>query len=308
MSDPLYGSIEAGGTKFVCAVGRGPEETDTPVTIPTTDPATTMAAVVDFFRAEQTRRGPIAAFGIASFGPADVDPASPGFGTILKTPKPGWSGFDMRGAIAEAFGVPAGFDTDVNGAALAEAQWGAAQGASIAVYVTVGTGIGAGACIDGKAVHGKRHPEMGHMIPRRHPADRDFPGWCPFHGDCLEGLAAGPAVMKRWGKSLSELPPDHIAHTVIADYLGQLAISVIAVLSPEVIVFGGGVLGTPGLLDRIRVAATSLNKGYWADDADIGEIIRAPGLGTASGLCGGFVLARQALQAALTPGAQPVRR
>lgn len=295
MSNPLYGSIEAGGTKFVCAVGRGPDEVGPAATIPTGEPATTMTAVVDFFRARQNEHGKIDAFGIASFGPADVDPASPAFGKILKTPKPGWSGFDMRGAIVEAFGVPAGFDTDVNGAALAEAEWGAAKGARIAGYVTVGTGIGAGACIAGKAVHGLRHPEMGHIIPRRHPADTDFPGWCPFHGDCLEGLAAGPGVMKRWGQSLSDLPADHIAHEVIAYYLGQLAISMIAVLSPDVIVFGGGVLGTPGLLDRIRTSAATLNKGYWADDSAIAGIIRAPGLGTASGLCGGLLLARQAL-------------
>jgi fructokinase len=290
MSDPLYGCIEAGGTKFVCAVGRSPETLSDPVIIPTTDPPTTLAAVVDYFRSMPR----VDAFGIASFGPADVDPRSPHFGTILKTTKPGWSDTALRGAIAEAFGVPVGFDTDVNGAVLAEAEWGAAAGQSVAVYVTVGTGIGAGACIDGKTLHGKHHPEMGHIFPRRHPADLDFPGTCPFHGDCLEGLASGPAILKRWGASLSQLPADHIAHEVIAYYLGQLAITLIAVTSADVILFGGGVLGTPGLLARIRAAVTASNHGYWAEDDDIGRIIRAPGLGTKAGLCGGLFLAQHA--------------
>lgn len=292
MAEPLYGSIEAGGTKFVCAVGRTPDKLD-PVAVPTTDPKTTIDAVVAYFRQQQARHGRIDAFGVASFGPADVDPASPGFGTILKTPKPGWSGVNLRGAIMQAFGVPVGFDTDVNGAALAEARWGAAKGAGVAVYVTVGTGIGAGAAIAGKALHGKRHPEMGHIFPRRHPAD-DFAGWCPFHGDCMEGLAAGPSVTRRWGASLSELPVDHIGHEVIAYYLGQLAITLIAVTSADAIVFGGGVLATPGLLDRIRAAATALNKSYWGDDREIGAILTEPRLGTKSGLCGGLLLAQQA--------------
>jgi fructokinase len=290
MSEPLYGAIEAGGTKFVCAVGRSPETLSAPCVIPTGDPATTLDAVVAYFR---QAAAPIAAFGIASFGPADVDPSSPRFGTILKTPKPGWTNFDFRGAISAAFGVPVAFDTDVNGAALAEAAWGAARGAHVAAYVTVGTGIGAGIAIDGKPVHGKRHPEAGHIFPVRHPEDLDFAGVCPFHGDCLEGLAAGPAIMKRWGKSLSHLPADHPAHEIIASYLGQLAISLIAIASVDVVVFGGGVLGTPRLLDRIRRAATLYNKGYWVNDSDIAGMIREPGLGTKSGLCGALLLAQQ---------------
>jgi len=291
MSDPLYGCIEAGGTKFVCAVGRSPETLSEPVHIPTTDPATTLTAVVDYFR----RMPRVDAFGIASFGPADVDPASPRFGNILKTTKPGWSNTQLRKTIAEAFGVPVGFDTDVIGAALAEAEWGAAAGQSVAIYVTVGTGIGAGAVIGGQALHGKHHPEMGHIFPRRHPADLEFPGCCPFHGDCLEGLAAGPAILKRWGASLSHLAADHIAHEVIAYYLGQLAITLIAVTSAQVIVFGGGVLGTPGLLARIRTVVAAHNHGYWGEDDDIGHILHAPGLGTKAGLCGGLILARRAL-------------
>ena len=292
MADRLYGCIEAGGTKFVCAVARSPRDVRERVNLPTTDPAATLAQVVEFFRHMEAEHGAIAAFGVASFGPADVNSTSPRYGTILSTPKPGWSGFDIRGAIAEAFGVPVGFDTDVNGAVLAETMWGAARGVSSAAYVTVGTGIGVGIAIDGKAVHGKRHPEMGHIFPRRHPADLVFAGVCPFHGDCLEGLASGPAIKQRWAGPLSTLGSEE--QDIIAFYLGQLAVTLIATLSPEAIVFGGGVLKTAGLLDRIKAAATALNKAYWCDDAEMEAVIRAPGLEQNSGLLGALLLAKLA--------------
>jgi fructokinase len=290
MKETLYGCIEAGGTKFVCAVGSSPDTMSEAVVIPTTDPATTLKNVIAYFR----EAGSPCAFGIASFGPADVDPNSPRWGTILATPKPGWSNVDIRGTIAGAFGVPAGFDTDVNGAVLAEARWGAAADVAVAAYVTVGTGIGAGVSVSGNAIHGKRHTEAGHFFPRRHPADLEFSGWCPFHADCFEGLASGPAIERRWGKPLSQLPQDHVAHEVIGFYLGQLAVALIATTAADAVIFGGGVLKTPGLLERIRTAAVKLNAGYLANDDDIPGMIREPALGTKAGLLGALLLAQRA--------------
>ena len=221
---PLLGGIEAGGTKFVFAVGHTPIEIVARHEIPTRDPETTLAQASEWFEGQ----GSISAIGIASFGPVDLDRSSPRWGHITNTPKPGWENCDLAGYFAERFGVPIGFDTDVNGAALAEYQNGAGTGASSLAYITVGTGIGGGLVLDGKAVHGAAHPEMGHIFPRRHVDDREFEGICPHHGDCLEGLASGPAIKARWGASLSELPADHIAHEIIADYLAQLAHSLIA--------------------------------------------------------------------------------
>lgn len=290
---PLFGCIEAGGTKCVLGVATGPEAVLRTARVPTTSPDQTIGAALDFFRAAAADFGAFAAFGIASFGPVELDLRSPGWGRIGDTPKPGWSGADMAGPFERAFGCPVGFDTDVNGAILAEHLWGAAQGADVAVYVTVGTGIGGGAIVAGRPVHGLRHPEMGHMLPRRHPDDLDFAGICPFHGDCLEGLASGPAILARWGMSLSELPPGHPGPAIIADYLAQLVVAQQAILSPRRIVFGGGVLATPGLLDRVRARARALGSGYFGDDSGL---IVAPGLGERAGLLGALALAQRVPQ------------
>jgi fructokinase len=290
---PLFGCIEAGGTKCVLGVATGPEAVLRTARVPTTSPDQTIGAALDFFRAAAADFGAFAAFGIASFGPVELDLRSPGWGRIGDTPKPGWSGADMAGPFGRAFGCPVGFDTDVNGAILAEHLWGAAQGADVAVYVTVGTGIGGGAIVAGRPVHGLRHPEMGHMLPRRHPDDRDFAGICPFHGDCLEGLASGPAILARWGMSLSELPPGHPGPEIIADYLAQLVVAQQAIVSPQRIVFGGGVLATPGLLDRVRARAEALAAGYFGN---AGGLIVAPGLGERAGLLGALALAQRVLQ------------
>ncbi len=288
---PRFGCIEAGGTKFVLGIAEAPDAILTTTRIPTTDPDQTIAAAIDWLKAN----GPIGAIGIASFGPIDPDPASPRWGYITETTKPGWSGTDFAGHIGRAFDVPVGFDTDVNGAALAESRWGAAQGDDVAVYFTVGTGIGGGAIINGAPVHGTQHPEMGHILPRRHPDDLDFPGVCPFHSDCFEGLVSGPAIKARWGASLSELAADHPAHKIVAWYLGQLAMSVQAVLSPRRILFGGGVMATPGLLEAMRSEAVRLAKDY------VTIIIEPPALGDQAGLLGGLALA----QAAFTTGQKP---
>ena len=193
----LYGGIEAGGTKFVCAVGTGPDDVRAEARFPTTTPAETLGQALAFFEAQRRPHGPLAGLGIASFGPVDPDPASATFGFITSTPKPGWAFADVAGPFRKALGVPVGFDTDVNGAALGEWRWGAGQGLDTLIYLTIGTGVGGGALVGGRLVHGLLHPEMGHIRLPRDPAVDPFPGACPFHGDCFEGLAAGPALEKR---------------------------------------------------------------------------------------------------------------
>ncbi|PTQ10300.1 fructokinase [Sphingomonas oleivorans] len=288
MDNELYGCIEAGGTKFVCAIATGPDDIRAQLRIPTTTPEETLGRAVQFFR----EQAPVEAFGIASFGPVDLDPVSPSWGRICKTPKPGWSGADIAGAFAE-FGRPVGFDTDVNGAILGEARWGAARGCDTAVYFTIGTGIGGGAIVGGAPIHGRGHPEMGHGRPPRH-ADDYFAGACPFHGDCYEGMASGPAILARWGQSLSELPQDHPAHEIEAFYIAHLCVSTVAMLAPQRIVLGGGVMGTPGLLDRVRVAAEAIGGGYFGE---IAPLIVPTGLGERSGIAGALVLAEHARHA-----------
>jgi len=215
----LYGGIEAGGTKFVCAVGTGPDDLHAEVRFPTRDPRETIDRAIAFFR-QQTPAESLAAVGIASFGPIDPDPSSPTFGHITNTPKPGWPHTDLAGIVRRALGVPVGFDTDVNVAALGEFRWGAAsqksgevsdQGLDTFIYLTIGTGIGGGGMVNGQLIHGLMHPEMGHIrVPHDWNAD-PYAGCCPYHGDCLEGLACGPAIEGRWGQRGETLPPDHPA-------------------------------------------------------------------------------------------------
>ncbi len=281
---PRFGCIEAGGTKFMLGIADSPDNFLATTRIPTTTPEETIGAVIDWFAGQ----GRLDAIGIGSFGPIVPDPASPHWGYITETPKAGWSNTDFAGRVSRALGIPVGFDTDVNGAALAEGRWGAARGDDVAAYVTIGTGIGGGAIINGVPLHGSRHPEMGHIMARRHPDDAHFAGTCPFHGDCFEGLASGSAIIARWGASLSELPGDHPGHAIIGWYLGQLAVAIQAVLSPRRIIFGGGVMATPGLIERIRSAAMTLGKDY------ITMIIQSPGLGDQAGLLGGLALAEAA--------------
>lgn len=285
----MLAAIEAGGTKFVLAVGPSPDIITARHTIPTRDPATTLAEAAAWFAAQ----GPVTALGIGSFGPVELDPVSPQWGFVTTTPKSGWSGTDVARHLARALGdVPVGFDTDVNAAALAEHRArGAAAGGSLA-YLTIGTGIGGGLVLDGKPVHGIAHPEIGHIYPRRHPDDRDFPGTCPHHGDCLEGLAAGPAVMARWGASLSELPADHPGHAIIADYIAQACHVLFASVAVEEVVIGGGVAQTAGLVDKAAARARALDAGYLPGGAR--HRIIAPRLGTDSGITGAMLLAEQA--------------
>lgn len=279
--------VEAGGTKFIVGVGDTSRQIHARTRIATTRPEDTIPAAVEWLRA---RGDDYVAVGIASFGPLDLDRASPTWGHITRTAKPHWSGADIAGPFARAFGCAVAIDTDVNGAALAEWRWGAGQGAATVLYLTVGTGIGGGAVVGGRLVHGLSHPEMGHIRMPRHPADADFPGHCPFHGDCLEGLAAGPSIIARWGVSLSDLSADHPAHDIIAWYLAQASQTFRAVLDPARIILGGGVMSTPGLLDRVRAHVGSLWGGYFPGNPD--DIIVPPALGPDTGLLGALALVR----------------
>jgi fructokinase len=285
MSEQLYGLVEAGGTKFILGVAAGKDDIRAVTRIATTTPARTIAAMCDWFG----RQGVLHAFGVASFGPLDLDPASASWGHITATTKPHWSNTDIAGPLKAAFGRPVAIDTDVNGAALAEYLWGVAQGQKSMLYFTVGTGIGGGAVVDGRILHGLSHPEMGHIRLPRHTDDMYFPGVCPFHGDCLEGLASGPAIIARWGASLSELPAEHPAHDIIAWYLAQMVMTMQAIFEPGRIVLGGGVMATPGLLDRIRAHAVQGGSAYFKSDA--AAILALPGLGNNAGLLGALALA-----------------
>jgi fructokinase len=295
-----YGLIEAGGTKFVLGIAAcepaGPQPTTARETIiarhqiPTTTPAETLDAALRWLTAEFAALGVNpAAIGIGSFGPLDLTRSSPTWGHITRTPKPHWAHTDLVTPFASAFNCPVAINTDVNGAALAEARWGAGQGHNSLLYLTVGTGIGGGFVSDGALLHGLSHPEMGHMLLPRHPDDLAYPGACPFHGACLEGLAAGPSVIARWGKSLSQLPADHPGAGIIAWYLARAVTNFQAILEPARIVLGGGVMGTPGLLDRVRAEAVISGAGYFAGNP--AELVVSPTLGGDSGLLGALALA-----------------
>jgi fructokinase len=289
----LYGAIEGGGTKFICALGTPDGKPLAQQSLPTTDPAATLAACSRFFETARDRHGAIAALGIACFGPLQLQPGAPDYGHLLATPKPGWSGFDIVGSLRDALGVPVVLDTDVGAAALAEWRLGAGRGHGSLVYVTVGTGIGA-ALVPQAANSSLMHAEMGHVPLRRDARDAGFAGTCPFHGDCAEGLASGPAIRARWGCELAELEADHPGHDIIAGYLGQLAAAITLMLAPGCIVFGGGVMGEGSMLPRVRKAMHGYLDGYLAplrDIASLDSYLRAPGLGPQSGIRGALLLA-----------------
>lgn len=286
-----YGGVEGGGTKFECVVGSGPDDIGASTRVPTTTADETLAAVAGFFADYE-----VDALGVATFGPLDLDPSSPSYGEVISSTKPGWSGTNVAGTLGTALGVPVAFDTDVNGAALGEARWGAGQGLDPLLYVTVGTGIGGGGVVNGAPMHGLMHPEMGHVRIPRHPDDA-FAGNCPYHGDCLEGLAGGPAIAARWGRSAENLGSNSEDAVVLeAYYLGVAMANLSLVLSPQRIILGGGVLGMPGLLDATRAALADSLGGYLGGVGDhIGDYLVAPGLGSRSGVLGALVLAETVL-------------
>jgi fructokinase len=300
---PFVGAIEAGGTKFVCAVGRGPRsEMLERVEFPTgSDPQALLTRVCDWLRMQQERHGKLAALGVASFGPVDLDRSSRTYGHITSTPKPGWRDFDLLEPLRAAFpALPLAFDTDVNGAALGERRWGAAQGLDDFVYITVGTGVGGGGMARGSLLHGLVHPEMGHMgLPRL--ADDEFEGNCPFHGRCWEGLCSGPAIEKRTGMSAPDLPPDHPAWALTIRYMAQALFNITCVLSPRRIVLGGsirkaGQLGQECFFEALRRDFHDICADYIKSPAmtpeGLREYIVPPALGDDAGICGAIALAQ----------------
>jgi len=297
----FYGAVEAGGTKFACAIADHTGRVLAEERLATADPASTIVATLSFLRARTAEIGSLTAIGVGSFGPVELDRKSARYGYIGRTPKPGWSGVDIAGTIGREFSCPIGFDTDVNAAALAEHRWGAATDVHTLVYVTVGTGIGGGVLIDGRPIHGLMHPEVGHMYPRRHPRDVGFMGICPFHGDCLEGVASGPAIVARTGAQLIDLDAAHPQWEIQADYLGQLCAQLVLMLSPQRIVMGGGVMTQRQLLAPIRRRLQHWLRGY-VDRPQIASALDSfvvpPGLGIRAGILGAVALAMDAAAAA----------
>ncbi len=289
-----YGGLEAGGTKFVCLIGSDPDHILAEERFPTTTPDETIKHTIDFFQ-RQAREYPITAIGIGSFGPVDLDRNSPTYGYITTTPKPGWAQADLCGELQRALQVPIAFDTDVNAAAFGEHYW-VADNRSLdpLLYMTVGTGVGVGAIVNGQPLHGLLHPEVGHMlIPHDRSAD-PFPGACPFHGDCFEGLAAGPAIEKRWQQRGETLPLDHPAWALEAHYIALALANLSYAFSPQRIVLGGGVMQQPHLYDWVRRETQSSINGYLQTDRitqHIDRYIVPPGLGNRSGGLGAIALA-----------------
>jgi fructokinase len=285
----VIGAIEAGGTKFVCGLGNEDGVISERISIPTTTPEETMAEVVSFFKDKG-----IEALGVGSFGPVDLEQSSATYGFITSTPKPHWAQFDLVGELKKYFDVPVGFDTDVNAAALGESLWGAAAGLDSCLYMTVGTGIGVGALVEGKLIHGLTHPEMGHIMVRRH-GDDTYAGRCPYHGDCLEGLAAGPAIEERWGKKGIELKESPEVWEMEAHYLAQAIANYILILSPKKVIVGGGVMKQDQLFPLVRGKVKEILGGYVQSGQileDIDEYIVPPGLGDNAGLAGALGLVK----------------
>ncbi|MCD7948709.1 MAG: ROK family protein [Erysipelotrichaceae bacterium] len=287
------GAIEAGGTKFVVAVGNENGEVLERASFPTTSPDETMKETIAFFKDKD-----VEAIGLGCFGPIDPDKNSPTYGYITTTPKPGWANYNIVGALEEAFpDTPIGFDTDVNGACLGEAYFGAAQGLDSALYLTIGTGIGGGAIVEGNLVHGLLHPEMGHMLMNVREDD-PYKGKCPYHGTCFEGMAAGPAIAERWGKNGNELPADHPAWDLEAWYIAQALAIYVLTLSPKKIILGGGVMHQKQLFPQIHKYLQERLNGYIQKEEitsdKIKDYVVYPGLGDNAGICGALALAKVA--------------
>jgi fructokinase len=291
----LFGGIEAGGTKFVCAVGSGPNDLRDEVRFDTTNPTETINRAIEYFRAQHDKE-PLRAIGIGSFGPVDLRRNSQTYGNITSTPKPGWANTDFVGPIRQALAVPVGFDTDVNAAALGEFRWGAAQELDDFIYLTIGTGVGGGGMMNGRLMHGLGHPEMGHIrIPHDLKSD-PYPGKCPFHRDCFEGLASGPAIEERCGQSAESIGPDHPAWELEAHYISLALANYIYALSPQRIIIGGGVMEQKVLFPLVRKnVRETLNDYIQAPEivTEIDNFIVPPGLGNRAGILGAIALAEE---------------
>lgn len=293
---PTIAALEAGGTKCVAALANEAGEILATTRVPTTTPAATLARLGVFFDRARAVHGQVVAAGVASFGPLDLDPRSLTYGRITTTPKPGWSGVDVLGLVQSMLGAPAAIDTDVVCAAIAEGAGGAARGLESFAYITVGTGIGVGTVSAGRPLVGHGHAEAGHLRVPRAPADLDFPGVCPFHGDCVEGLASGPAIAARWGRRPEDLPDDHPAWALEAEYVAALCLNLAYTVRPQRLVIGGGVFERVFLHALVRGAFTRLAAGYalGACERSPESFIVPPGsLAGAPGLLGAIELARR---------------
>jgi fructokinase len=291
----LYGGIEAGGTKFVCVVGSSPNDIVEEIRLPTTQFAEeTIRGAIAFF-APYTQNANLAAVGIASFGPVDLNPNSPTYGYITTTPKPGWRQVDLRGTVSRALDLPVAFDTDVNAAAFGEHYWTSAnRSLDPFVYITVGTGIGVGVLVNGRPVHGLVHTEAGHFSIPHDKIKDPFPGICPFHKDCLEGLASGPAMTERWGQDVKTLPDFHAGWELEAEYIAQAMVNLTYAYSPKRIVLGGGVSLHHGLHNSVRQKVQQYLNGYIQAPLlleKIDEYIVPPTLGDRSGVLGAIAMA-----------------
>lgn len=289
----MLGGIEAGGTKFVCAVGKEDGTIVERIQFDTLSPEETIPQIIDFFNKHE-----IKSLGIGSFGPVDINPDSPTYGNVTSTPKPGWKDYPFLKTLQEAIDVPMGFNTDVNAAALGEVMHGAAQDVDSCLYITVGTGVGAGAVFNGELLQGVSHPEMGHTVVRRHETD-SYEGFCPYHSDCLEGLAAGPAIERRWGKKGFELQDQTEVWELESYYLAQALVQFILILSPKRIVMGGGVMKQKQMFPFIQKKVQELLNGYVAVPEileNIDEYIVPPALGDNAGITGALMLAKRALE------------
>jgi fructokinase len=293
--EKLYGGIEAGGTKFVCVVASGPGQVADEIRFKTTTPEETLGRAVQFFQpyVDSTQ---VNAVGVGAFGPLDLNPKSPTYGFITATPKPGWSNTNVLGTLQQALNINIALDMDVNTAALGEYLWGASKGCDPSLYLTVGTGIGGGYIVNGRPLIGLLNLEMGHVrIP--HSLDLDpFPGNCPFHGDCFEGLASGPAIEKRLGLAGALIPEDNPFWNVEADYIASALMNYILTLSPKKIILGGGVMQREFLFAKVRQRVCELLNGYVASKSlmeNIDDYILPPGLGNQAGSLGAIALAMQ---------------
>lgn len=290
----LIGAIEAGGTKFVLAVANDREQRLERVELRTQTPDETFREMRQWFDSAAARHGPVRAFGIGSFGPIGLDPAAGDFATFTTTPKPGWQGASFVEALAD-FDAPLALETDVNAAALGEWLAGAGRGCGSLAYTTIGTGIGTGVLKDGAVMAGWSHYESGHLLVRRDSERDSFAGVCPFHGDCLEGLASGPAIKARWGHDLSSANPDQVA--LVADYAAQLAAALVLLHRPERLIFGGGVMKAAGMIEQLRALTRDKLAGYIAEwDEDPAARIVLPELGDDAGITGAIELGRRALE------------
>jgi fructokinase len=290
-----WGGIEAGGTKFNCAIADDDAQILVETSFPTTSPKETIEKATVFLL-EQHQRTPLSAVGIGSFGPVDLDPSSATYGHITTTPKPGWENTDFYSKIKNSLRIPVGFDTDVNAAALGEFNLGAGKGLDSIVYLTIGTGIGGGVVIRGEPIHGLIHPEMGHILLRRDPDKDPFPGVCPYHGDCLEGLASGPALLARWGQPGDSLPREHLGWELEADYIAQGLSAITMILSPQRIILGGGVMHQLHLFPRIHRNLKHYLNGYLSTPVildNIDKYVVPPRLGDRAGIIGAIVLAQK---------------